>query len=98
MAEHRSTGTTGRTGDWVEIHGPSGKRSRCGQITEVLGAAGREHYRVRWEGEQESIFYPAAGVVIVRRTGRPAQRKGRAGSGRSGSASARSRPASARSR
>ena len=79
MAEHSSTGSTGRTGDWLEIHGPSGKRSRRGQITEVLGAAGREHYRVRWEEQHESIFYPAAGVVILQRSTGTAQRKRKAG-------------------
>ncbi|HWX74362.1 MAG TPA: DUF1918 domain-containing protein [Solirubrobacteraceae bacterium] len=70
MASAGATQTKGRAGDWVEVHGHPGKPSRRGQITEVLGDAGREHYRVRWERAQESIFYPAAGVVIVRRAQR----------------------------
>jgi hypothetical protein len=70
MAEKKSTEHNGRAGDWVEVHGHGGKPSRRGQITEVLGTAGREHYRVRWDERHESIFYPAAGVVIVHRATR----------------------------
>jgi Domain of unknown function (DUF1918) len=54
-------------GDWVEVHGPSGKPSRRGQIIEVLGRAGHEHYRVRWDEKHESIHYPADGTVIAKR-------------------------------
>ena len=54
-----------RAGDWLEVHGPAGKPSRCGQVLEVLGRAGHEHYRVRWDEKHESIFYPAGGVVIL---------------------------------
>jgi hypothetical protein len=61
----------GRAGDWLEVHGPSGKPSRRGQIIEVLGRGGREHYRVRWDEKHESIHYPAGGTVIVKR--RPSQ-------------------------
>jgi Domain of unknown function (DUF1918) len=64
----------GRAGDWLEVHGPSGKPSRRGQIIEVLGAAGREHYRVRWDEKHESIHYPADGTVIAKRqASRPAR-------------------------
>jgi hypothetical protein len=77
MAGKMEGETTGRAGDWVEVHGPAGKPSRHGQITEVLGAAGREHYRVRWDEQHESIFYPATGVVIVHRARRSASKQSR---------------------
>jgi Domain of unknown function (DUF1918) len=98
MAERKQSETTGRAGDWVEVHGPSGKRSRRGQITEVLGAAGREHYRVRWDEQHESIFYPAAGVVILQRKARSTQARQRSASGRSRTASGRARSAPGRPR
>ena len=75
MPDKKGSETTGRKGDWVEVHGQAGKQSRRGQITEVLGAAGREHYRVRWDERHESIFYPATGVVILHRSERSASRR-----------------------
>jgi Domain of unknown function (DUF1918) len=64
-----------RAGDWLEVHGPAAKRSQRGQITEVLGCPGHEHYRVRWDEKHESIHYPAGGTVILPR---PAWRSERA--------------------
>lgn len=61
-------GTTGPVdaGDWLEVHaaGP-GRPGRRGLVLEVLGRAGHERYRVRWDEEHESIFYPAGGVSVV---------------------------------
>ena len=58
--------TPGRTGDWIEVHAlPGGGQVRRGQITEVLGRPGHEHYRVRWIDERESIFFPADGSRIL---------------------------------
>ena len=57
--------TPGRKGQWIEVHSPGGGPPRRGLILEVLGAAGHEHYRVRWTDEHESIYYPADGAVIV---------------------------------
>ena len=62
-------------GDWLEtraIHGGPGRR---GEVVAVLGHAGHEHYRVRWDEQHESILYPEEGVVLVRptRRGRPAR-------------------------
>ena len=34
-------------------------RGRHGLILEVLGHGEHEHYRVRWDEEHESIFYPS---------------------------------------
>jgi len=52
-------------GDWIEAHGVHGQPARRGQIVELLGRAGHEHYRVRWDEQHESIVYPADGIVIT---------------------------------
>jgi hypothetical protein len=54
----------GRAGDWLDVHAPGGGPPRHGQIVEVLGRAGHEHYRVRWIDGRESIFFPAEGTYI----------------------------------
>ena len=53
-----------RPGDSVVAQGFRGARGRRGEILEVLGTPGREHYRVRWDDDHESILYPSDGVVI----------------------------------
>jgi Domain of unknown function (DUF1918) len=60
-----STVSGAHVGDWVEARGLPGQSSRRGQIVELLGGAGHEHYRVRWDEKHESILYPADGVVII---------------------------------
>lgn len=55
----------GSAGDWIEVHQPGGGPPRKGQILEVLGGPGHEHYRVHWIDEHESIYFPADGAVIV---------------------------------
>jgi hypothetical protein len=62
-----------KAGDWVEAQGLPGKPTRCGEIVEVLGQPGHEHYRVRWDEQHESVLFPAEGVRILPRTtrGRP---------------------------
>ncbi len=35
-----------------------GRSGRVGEILEVLGKPGREHFHVRWEDGRESFFYP----------------------------------------
>lgn len=52
-------------GDWLEVGGPPGTMARRGQVLEVLGAAGHTHFRVRWDEEHESLFYPTDGSLIV---------------------------------
>ena len=44
--------------------------ARRGQIVEILGGPGHEHYKVRWDEAHESIVFPADGVNIIRTTGR----------------------------
>jgi hypothetical protein len=56
----------GGPGDWVEAHMIGGGPVRRGMILEVLGRPGHEHYRVRWDEDHESVFFPADGVSIVR--------------------------------
>jgi len=75
--------TTGAgAGDWIECRGVHGQPPRRGQIIEVLGHDGHEHYRVRWDEKHESIVYPADGVIVApgpARRGRAAARKRRTG-------------------
>jgi len=60
--------TRAKPGDVVVISGHAvGDTPRLGEIVEVLGGAEHEHYRVRWEDEHESIFYPGNDAVIRRR-------------------------------
>lgn len=60
--------TKAKPGDVVVISGHAvGDTPRLGEIVEVLGGAEHEHYRVRWEDEHESIFYPGNDAVIRRR-------------------------------
>lgn len=50
-----------RVGDRLEVHGRPGAAGRSGVILEVLGRAEHEHYRVRWDEEHESLFFPSGG-------------------------------------
>lgn len=63
---HTHTKDTARPGDWVEVSGLPGRAPRNGQIIEVLGGPGHEHYRVRWDEQHESIFYPTEGTIVIR--------------------------------
>src|SRR3954468_24661712 len=54
-----------RPGDLITVHAAGqGRPARKGEILEVLGRPGHERYRVRWDEEHESIFYPADGVTV----------------------------------
>jgi hypothetical protein len=52
-------------GDWIEARGIHGEAARRGQIVELLGGPGHEHFRVLWDERHESILYPADGVVVI---------------------------------
>lgn len=55
----------------VEIHGHRvGEKSRTGEILEVLGTPGHEHFRVRWEDGAESLFYPSSDATVRPGVGR----------------------------
>ena len=60
--------TTATPGDWIEVNVIGGGPSRRGQILEVLGAPGHEHYRVRWDEEHESLHFPAQGTRVLHET------------------------------
>ena len=62
-------------GDWLEVAGLPGRPPRRGQVVEVLGRSGHEHYRVRWDEEHESVFFPTEGSRIVRLGARSARRQ-----------------------
>jgi hypothetical protein len=52
-------------GDLIEVHGHRvGEASRTGEILEVLGEPGHVHYRVRWEDEHVSLFYPSNDATV----------------------------------
>ena len=53
-------------GDWIEVDAIGGGPCRTGQITEVLGAEGHQHFRVRWDEEHESLHFPAQGTRVLR--------------------------------
>ena len=58
---------SGRKGDVVVISGHRvGERERIGEILEVLGEADHVHYRVRWEDQSETVFYPGSDATIRR--------------------------------
>jgi hypothetical protein len=65
----------GRIGDLVVVEGRRvGQGRRVGEIVEVLGEPGHEHYRVRWEAGHETVFYPSSDATI-QKAGR--RKKGR---------------------
>jgi hypothetical protein len=64
MATAQSASGT-RVGDVVVVEGHRvGEGRRVGEILEVLGEPGHEHYRVRWDDDHESVFYPSSDAVI----------------------------------
>jgi Domain of unknown function (DUF1918). len=73
-AKHPTTTTDPHVGDWIETRGLHGQSARRGQIAELLGRQGHEHYRVHWDEQHESILYPADGVIITPNPERHARR------------------------
>jgi len=58
-------------GDLVVVEGHrTGESRRIGEILEVLGKPGDAHYRVRWDDEHVSIFFPSSDSLIRPRTER----------------------------
>ena len=52
-------------GDVVVVEGHRvGQGRRIGEILEVLGSPGHEHYRVHWDDDHESVFYPSSDAII----------------------------------
>ena len=57
--------SSARVGDWVEVRGHQGREGGRGQIVEILGAPGREHYQVRWNEHHESMVFPDDEVRVI---------------------------------
>lgn len=54
-----------QSGDIVTIAGRRvGEVGRTGEILDVLGDPGHQHFRVRWEDGHESVFYPGSDATI----------------------------------
>lgn len=57
----------GQRGDVVVISGHRiGEHERRGEILDVLGEEEHTHYRIRWDDETESTFYPGSDASIRR--------------------------------
>ena len=56
---------TAHEGDWIEVKVIGSGPPRRGQISEVLGEPGHQHYRVRWDEQHESLHFPADGTRIM---------------------------------
>ena len=52
-------------GDWIVARGLPGLGPRKGLVLEVIGEGAHERYRVRWDEQHESIFFPADGVGVL---------------------------------
>lgn len=53
-------------GDLVEISAHKvGTPARKGEVVDVLGTPGSEHFRVRWDDGHESVLYPGSDAVIT---------------------------------
>lgn len=64
MEEHAQERRVQR-GDLVVVHEHKvGDKRRLGEVLEVIGEPGHEHYRVRWEDGHESLFYPSHDATI----------------------------------
>jgi Domain of unknown function (DUF1918) len=55
-----------KPGDVVVVHGhTTGDPGRSGVILEVLDpASSHEHYRVRWDEQHESLFWPGSDATV----------------------------------
>ena len=69
-------GLRGRVGDLVVVEGRRVSQGRrIGEILEVLGEPGREHYCVRWDADRESVFYPSSDSTIQKAEPRKKRKK-----------------------
>lgn len=62
---------SGSKGDMVVVSGHRvGDSERIGEILDVLGEPDHLRYRVRWQDDSETVFYPGSDATI-----RPARRR-----------------------
>jgi len=60
-------------GDVIVIEGHHvGDSRRAGEILEVLGGPGHEHYRVLWDDDRETVVYPSSDATIRKHEARSA--------------------------
>jgi uncharacterized protein DUF1918 len=60
-----------KPGDVVVVHGhTTGESRRTGVIVEVLGLPDHEHFRVKWDEEHESLFWPGSDATVEPKTPR----------------------------
>jgi hypothetical protein len=65
-----------RAGDEIVVMGKAvGSAQKTAVILEVLGDAGKERFRVRWQDGHESIFFPGDDAVVQRPASRRAKSK-----------------------
>ena len=58
---------TAEVGDLIVIAGHRvGESERVAEILEVLGEPPNEHYRVRWDDDRESVYFPGSDATIKR--------------------------------
>jgi hypothetical protein len=58
---------TPEAGDWIEVAATGEGSPQRGVIVAVLGEDRHMHFRVRWDEEHVSLFYPAERRFIVHR-------------------------------
>ena len=63
--KEKGSGQRAKVGDVLVISGHRvGETERTGEILDVLGESGHEHFRVRWDDGRESIFYPSSDATV----------------------------------
>ncbi len=61
-------GRAAQAGDWIEVDAAGEGPARRGLILEVLGEGRHTHFRVRWDEEHVSLFYPAERGFLIQKT------------------------------
>lgn len=65
MSKTQQAVSRAKVGDLVVITGHRvGEAQRIGEILDVLGEPNHEHYRVHWDDDHESLFYPSNDAII----------------------------------
>jgi Domain of unknown function (DUF1918) len=65
VSQSRQTAARGAVGDLITVTAHHvGEPERVGEILEVLGEPGHEHFRVRWDDGHESVFYPSSDATV----------------------------------
>ena len=55
-----------KVGDKIVVDAPhTGDVPRTGEIVEVVDERGAVHYRVRWDGGHESLYFPGSDAHVA---------------------------------